>query len=487
MNINIPRNILALACWVLASLIVTTDASSYVDGGQDIACWRAKVMVDCDTFPGVDITVDWTPFKGRLVEGDVINVPSLLILPATLNISTQLFKAHEYSIDHTNIHACLTNGGFCSPFVAQSPSLVTHSEALKGMPMKDVTFSITLEQGTWTFITHYRIFIDNNIRIDFAKGHVAVVEPLRLETVAEPAIVTISVVFSIIGTVVSLLFLIGSYHWRNTNVFKLASWKFCAISAFGGVLGNLCILLWVPPLSNLTCMLRPLIIPVAFDFLYFPLLLKTWRLKVLLVDSAQKLKRISVSDSMLYKWLALPVCIDLMLAIVWILISVPIPTVVESLISVSRFEMYCSSLLSLPFLVVFFLIKVPPLIWGLSLSWSTRTIISEMNESSHILLSMINMFFVLCYVCVIQFLITDSQSALVMLRSLGTFVAATFTLIIVLGPKAAQLLMQGDIPSLKASIQKRQSSQKYASRLSNSTSSTVRGSVVDAEVGKEVP
>ena len=102
------------------------------------------------------------------------------------------------------------------------------------------------------------------------------------------------------------------------------------------------------------------------------------------------------------------------------------------------------------------------------------------------------MFFVLCYVCVIQFLITDSQSALVMLRSLGTFVAATFTLIIVLGPKVARLISQGDIPSLKESMQSRQASQKY---VRNSTSSTVRDSVVatinesvvDAEVGKEEP
>ena len=65
---------------------------------------------------------------------------------------------------------------------------------------------------------------------------------------------------------------------------------------------------------------------------------------------------------------------------------------------------------------------------------------SELNESSHIMLSMINMFFVLCYVCVIQFMITDSQSALVMLRALGTFVAATLTISIVLGPKVVQLL-----------------------------------------------
>ena len=115
-------NTIMMAVLGLAAPIATTHASSYVDGGQDIACWRAKVMVACDTvFPNVDITVDWTPLEGRLIEGEVINIPSLLILPASLNISTQLFKAHEYTIDHTNIHACLTNGGFCSVCSETSP------------------------------------------------------------------------------------------------------------------------------------------------------------------------------------------------------------------------------------------------------------------------------------------------------------------------------------------------------------------------------
>jgi len=76
-------------------------------------------------------------------------------------------------------------------------------------------------------------------------------------------------------------------------------------------------------------------------------------------------------------------------------------------------------------MAVVFALKLPFLGWGLMLAWQTRRIMSELNESSHIMLSMINMFFVVAYVCVIQFLITDSQSALVMLRSLGTFIAAT--------------------------------------------------------------
>ena len=155
---------------------------------------------------------------------------------------------------------------------------------------------MTLEEGTWTFITHYRIFIDDEIRVDFAKGHIATVIPLQVETVASPEVITISLLLSVLGVVVSLLFLIASFYWRKTNVFKMASWKFCAISSFGGILGNLCILLWTPPLTDVTCVLRPFLLPIAFDFLYYPLLLKTWRLKILLVNNANSIKRIQVPD-----------------------------------------------------------------------------------------------------------------------------------------------------------------------------------------------
>jgi hypothetical protein len=484
-------NFITLIHLIFASFItVGVTASSYADGGKDIACWKAKIMVPCSTnFPGVDISVDWSKLEGKLIADSDVTVPSKLILPASINVTTPLFKAHNLEVDHTNIHACLTKGGFCSPFVAQSPGLVTHTEALKGGKDDDVNFAVKLEEGTWTFITHYRIFVDDNIRVDFAKGRVATVEPLRVETTSSNIVNIISIALSIIGILISLVILIASFYWRRTNVFKLASWKFCVISSFGACLGNVCILLWVPPLTTISCMLRPFLIPIAFDFLFFPLLLKTWRLKILLVDNKNAIKRINLPDSMLFKWLAVPVCIDVIIAIVWIIVSAPEPTIINSVISASHYEIYCASSFSLPFMSIAIVSKVPLLIWGLKLSWATRTIISELNESSHILLSMINMFFVICYVLVIQFLISDSQSALVMLRVLGTFIAATFTLLIVLGPKIARLLIHGDVQSLRSSINdKRKSSNSTVGHSQTSAStyaSNHESSTIDGNQGEE--
>lgn len=461
MSFSLSPQILVLPA-LLVLLLHQATGSSYADGGDGMACWKAKLMVPCDSmFPGVNIEVDWAAvLASSLVEGDKVVIPSHLVVPApsssnALNITTTDFKDHDYEIDHSNLHACKVSGGFCSPFVGQQPGLVTHSPALKGTPGNDtgVKFELVLEPGSWTFITHYRIYIDNNIRCDFARGKIVHVEPLQIETTASPAVINSSIALSIIGMTISMVFLVSSACvCRKKNVFKLASWKFCAIASIGGILGNACILLWTPPLTNTLCMLRPFLLPIAFDVLFFPLLLKTWRLKVLFTNM-NSMKRVTISDWMLLKGILLPILVDLIIGIVWILVDPPTPAKVKSMISETRYEMYCVSA-SHAFLIVIFVIKVPFVLWGLQLAWATRTIMSVMNESSHILLSMLNLFFVGAYVVVIQFLITDSQSALVMLRSLGTFIAATLTLTIVLGPKVMQLLFRGDVESLVAELKK---------------------------------
>jgi hypothetical protein len=245
-----------VACWIactevatLPSPVLFAHASSYADGGPDMACWKNKLMVPCDKiFPGLHIEVDWSSIAPpkKLVEGDKIAVPSHIIVPASINLTTTDFKDHGFDIDHTNLHACKVSGGFCSPFVSASPGLVTHSPALKGTPgaHNPVNFNLELEPGDWTFITHFRIFVDDNVRCDFAKGMIVHVDPLLVETVASPAVITVTTVLSILGMALSIMFLIASFLYRKTNVFKLASWKFCALASLGGVTGNACILLW---------------------------------------------------------------------------------------------------------------------------------------------------------------------------------------------------------------------------------------------------
>ena len=442
------------ACYWGALNLREVHASSYADGGDDLACWKAKLMVSCsEVFPGVDVKVDWTALSEKLVEGSEISIPSHIVIPDSLNVTTADFKEHGFEIDHTNLHACKVSGGFCSPFVAQQPGLVTHSAALKGASgaSNGVDFEFVLEPGDWTYITHYRIFVDDNVRCDFAKGKIVHVDPLLTETVASPAVVSISIALSVVGMVISLVFLVCSFAFREKNIFKLASWKFCALASLGGIIGNACILLWTPPLTPALCVLRPFLIPLAFDFVFFPLLLKTWRLKVLLVDS--KMKKLNVTDMLLLKGILAPVVVDIIIGIAWVLTDPPSPDKIMSQISESRYETFCISS-SPAWMIVVILLKVPFVLWGLMLAWATRAIISVMNESSHVMLSMINLFFVGAYVIVIQFLITDSQTALVMLRALGTFIATTLTLTIVLGPKVLRLARYGDIEGLASAVRR---------------------------------
>ena len=407
---------LLVMCWCALAWVTTGPspvlfamASSYADGGPDMACWKAKLMVPCDkVFPGVDIQVDWAPIESpkRLVEGDMITIPSHIIVPPEINLTTTDFKDHEFDIDHANLHACKVSGGFCSPFVSASPGLVTHSPALQGSPGRHnpIYFDLELEPGDWTFITHYRFFIDDNIRCDFAKGQIVHVDPLLIETIASPTVITVVTSLAVLGMLLSFMFLTASYIYRKTNVFKLASWKFCALASLGGMTGNACILLWIPPLSDIACALRPFLLPIAFDIIFFPLLLKTWRLKVLLVDNASSLKKVKVSDFMLLKGILLPTIFDVALAACWMVFDRPQPQMVMSLISDSRYEIYCVSQ-GTAFMILALLVKVPFVLWGLKLAWATRAIISVMNESSYIMLSMINLFFVGAYVlfCRLQF------------------------------------------------------------------------------------
>ena len=103
--------------------LLLAHASSYADGGTDMACWKAKLMVPCDTiFPGVEILVDWSSLEDKkLVEGDMISIPSHMIIPDTLNLTTTTFKDHGFGIDHTNLHACKPIRHATSPAIFRHP------------------------------------------------------------------------------------------------------------------------------------------------------------------------------------------------------------------------------------------------------------------------------------------------------------------------------------------------------------------------------
>ena len=224
---------------VLALLVREVVASSYADGGSGMACWNAKMMVECaSTFPGVALDVDWGVLTGPAahpVEDDLVEVNASLSWPSSLNVTT---RSHGFAIDHANLHSCLTVAGFCSPFVSEQPQLVTHSTELRSHAVAshgDVMITSRLGAAdTWMIIVHYRIFV-SGVRADFATGTIVRVRKRETEHLADKRVKLLATVVISVGMLLSSAMLLAILRWRKTRLLAASSWHFIAVSALGAI------------------------------------------------------------------------------------------------------------------------------------------------------------------------------------------------------------------------------------------------------------
>lgn len=109
-------------------------------------------------------------------------------------------------IPHANIHSCLRDVGACTPFVANTPGLATHTSAItKTMTKGQATFesSVNLELGKYTIIAHTRLFIEDRgskpTKLDVAIGCSRTVVEKKIEVTAS------SITSTVIGGTVIFL------------------------------------------------------------------------------------------------------------------------------------------------------------------------------------------------------------------------------------------------------------------------------------------
>lgn len=130
----------------------------------------------------------------------------------------------EYTVPHANIHSCPTSAGACTPFVANSPGLSTHTAAEKLLldtygDTMEFASAVELDPGEYTIIAHYRFFVAADpptlcddptagclTKYDVAMGVRRTVLPL------EPAIEAEAYVYAaVVGA--ALLVAFGSIYW----------------------------------------------------------------------------------------------------------------------------------------------------------------------------------------------------------------------------------------------------------------------------------
>ena len=384
-------------------LVGTATAASYADGGDEMACWRQLLQVNCDTtYPGVALDVDWGSLADAgitKVENDPIVLNATLTWPASLNITQ---RANGYTIDHANLHACRTVAGFCSPFVSVQPQLVTHSTEIR-TDVGNVTFNSQFGSAdTWTTIVHYRLYYDGNIRADFAKGIIIQVKKREEANIADDTVRAFMVALVAAGIVAMSIAFLAVLYCRMTRLFKASSWRFIALSVMGGILGNTATFTFLPPFTHATCTMRVLLMPFAFDALFFPILLKTWRIKALLGASSEVQSK-RITDERVATLLLLLLVADFVLCVMWVIVDGPVPTRVFSKISPHLYEIYCDGGNASPYFLAFVMTgKGMTIVWGLWLAWQVRAVVEVLNESSYIFLAILNLAFIAIFVVAMQ-------------------------------------------------------------------------------------
>jgi hypothetical protein len=138
---------------------------------------------------GEDVTVCWASneTEGSSVREDcagagmrfdnLADLPSSLwaghVYDFTYTITVPAVRSPLGSIPHANVHSCLRNVGFCTPFVASTTGLATHSAALTATLSPEsatMTSQVQLDVGQYTVIIHGRWFDASGLKHDMARA-----------------------------------------------------------------------------------------------------------------------------------------------------------------------------------------------------------------------------------------------------------------------------------------------------------------------------
>ena len=164
--------LLLLACKGVNGQCYLMDADS-----DCTVCWRTTYSAPAD---GVGVT-QMFPCPAALKSAWVVSPPERMVHMQEYRVSYSLtVDPNEYTVvhqgshvPHSNIHSCIAETGACTPFVANTPGLSTHTQAQKGSldSAGQITFSTDVElvAGRYTVIAHSRFFVNNSLDASLPK------------------------------------------------------------------------------------------------------------------------------------------------------------------------------------------------------------------------------------------------------------------------------------------------------------------------------
>lgn len=224
-----------------------------------------------------------------------------------------------------------------------------------------------------------------------------------------------------IATIAQVLTLGVVYFSRRTPVISSASPTFCYLILLGGILGCMAIVSFIGKPTPALCGLRLWLPGVAFVITFSNLLVKTYRVYRIFDNPKLRLVTITNRDLLLYAGSFL--FVELALLVAYQVMDPPQPAQTDG-----RYT--CSSDKDFHVLLagVLLIYKAFMILFGTFLSWRTRGVLRQFNESKAIGFAIYNTLFVAAFLVPTVTQLSDARSVF-LLQSFGGFVIILGTVI----------------------------------------------------------
>eukprot|EP00026_Physarum_polycephalum_P002265 Phypoly_transcript_02271.p1 GENE.Phypoly_transcript_02271~~Phypoly_transcript_02271.p1 ORF type:complete len:829 (+),score=70.24 Phypoly_transcript_02271:346-2832(+) len=261
------------------------------------------------------------------------------------------------------------------------------------------------------------------------------------------------------------------------NEFQRHGPLYCAIIIFGVIIAYCAAAthLWDP--TPRLCMIFPWLAAIAFDSVYGCLFIKTWVLYKVF-RKANKFKKTTISPLHTLKILSGFLAIDIIFMLIWTFVDYP---KVKAVVLMNYYvEERCS--VNKPFWIVFIAIKGAWLLFGAVLSFMTRGISREYNESRSICYAIYHDACIALIGFALGYVLKDVPSGVTIVLVCAIVEVFTFTLVILFVPIWFHIFWGAEDHVFAISMQRvsKSPSRSYANSISSPRSETPVNSIASS-------
>lgn len=245
---------------------------------------------------------------------------------------------------------------------------------------------------------------------------------------------TIFMIVALLNLIIALGFMAFLFKFADRPVVRYAQPKFCALYCVGAAVLGLSLLTFLGENSDWNCMLRPWVFNIGITLMFGPLFVKIRR--VVGLFSNKKLKKIKITNTMLYKQMGYLLLVDVLVLVVWTAASPSTGvTKVRDEAGVGPVTyVTCESDIT-QFVTLMFVYKVGLVGYGSYLAWQSRNMDTRFSEAHHIFLAMYNIMFVGGVALLLSNALDVSVPSQLLIQGLGTGWSCIASLCLVFIPK----------------------------------------------------